>query len=348
MLNARRFKRGNVKENNMSALPKIAIGALGGTIAMVADDTGGVKPTLSAEMLIKSVPELAGLADIHTTTLAQLPSGSISFSIIFKALLWARQQVDEGADGVILTQGTDTLEEVSFLLALYWDKPQPLIMTGAMRAPLNAGADGPANLLAAVETICDKQSLNRGVMVVLNGTIHSPYWVRKSHSLQVETFQSGFAGPLGTIIEKKPVYFSKNNFFNGLMAMPKNMETKVALVGCCLSSGDEQLRHVFESGLYHGVVLAGFGSGHVSFTEADIIHQYARQMPVVMATRAYNGPTSQKTYGYKGAEIDLINCGVLMAGWLSPVKARLLLWALLASGLNQSQIVTEWENWQNY
>lgn len=327
-------------------LPAIAIGALGGTIAMVAGKSGGVEPELTADMLAKTVPDIKNLANIHAETLTNLPSGSLSFKILLNTLNWAERQVQNGAKGIVITQGTDTLEESAFLLSLYWNRPEPLVITGAMRPPMAPGADGPANLLDAVLVATDKQSIGRGVIVVLNDEIHSPYFVRKSHSIKVETFQSGFVGPLGMIVEGRPVFFNTPNLFDHPLPMPETLDKKVALVETCLSSGDDHLKLVFESGLYQGVVLAGFGSGHVSFDEADIIKDYALKMPVIMATRAYNGPTSQKTYGYKGSEIALIESGVLMAGWISPLKARLLLWALLSAGYDGEKIAKEWQQWQ--
>lgn len=326
-------------------MKKIAIGALGGTIAMVDDGGTGVKPTLTADMLIKSVPALRDIADIHAETLAQLPSASLSFDMLFDALDWARQQIKAGADGVIITQGTDTLEETSFFLGLYWNEPEPLIVTGAMRTPLAAGADGPANVLAATYVAIDENSRNRGVMVVLNDTIHSPYWVKKSHSVQVQTFQSGFVGPLGTLLEGKPVYFHDTKFFHSTLLVPTKRNHKVALLQACLSSGSDHLQLIFESDLYQGVVIAGFGAGHIGFEEADIVHQYAKKLPVIMATRSYDGSTTRATYGYKGSEIDLIQAGVMMGGWLSPIKARLLLWALIADGMPQAEMINQWSKW---
>lgn len=327
-------------------LPAIAIGALGGTIAMVVGKSGGVEPELTADMLAKTVPDIGNLANIHAQTLTNLPSGSLSFEVLIDALNWAKQQADNGAKGIIITQRTDTLEESAFLLSLYWDRPEPLVITGAMRPAMVPSADGPANLLDALLVATDKQSSGRGVIVVLNDEIHSPYFVRKSHSVKIETFQSGFFGPLGMIIEGKPVFFNTGNLFYPPLKVPDTVDKKVALVETCLSSGNDHLKLVFESGLYQGVVIAGFGSGHVSFSEADIIEDYAGKMPVIMATRAYNGPTSQKTYGYKGSEIDLIESGVLMAGWISPLKARLLLWAFLSAGYNRKKIKKEWQQWQ--
>ena len=327
-------------------LPTVAIGALGGTIAMVAGKSGGVEPELSAEQLAKSVPSISELAVIHAETLAKLPSGSLSFKVLFEALDWANNQIDKGAKAVILTQGTDTLEETAFLLSLYWQKPQPLVITGAMRAPMAAGADGPANLLSSLLVAIDEQSVGRGALVVMNDEIHSPYFVRKSHSLKVETFKSGLVGPLGVIVETKPVFFHSIDRRPKPLSRPKTLDKKVALVEACLSSGGDHLELVFSSGIYQGVVIAGFGSGHVSFEEADIIKNYAGTLPVIVTTRAYSGPTSERTYGYKGSEIDLIRSGVLMGRWLSPLKARLLLWALLSAGHDKEKIEKEWGHWQ--
>ncbi len=327
-------------------LPTVAIGALGGTIAMVAGTSGGVEPELSADQLAKSVPGISELSTIQAKTLAKLPSGSLSFRVLFDALDWANNQIDEGAKAVILTQGTDTLEESAFLLSLYWQKPQPLIITGAMRAPMAAGADGPANLLSSLLVAIDEQSIGRGVMVVMNDEIHSPYFVRKSHSLKVETFKSGLIGPLGAVVEAKPVFFRSMDRRPKPLSRPKTLDKKVALVEACLSSGSDHLELLFSSGIYQGVVIAGFGSGHVNFEEADIIKNYAHKLPVIVATRAYSGPTSEKTYGYKGSEIDLTRSGVLMGGWLSPLKTRLLLWALLSAGHDKEEIAKEWKHWQ--
>ncbi|MCZ2203401.1 asparaginase [Bartonella sp. A05] len=326
-------------------MKKITIGTLGGTIAMALDDFGQTQPTLTSDVLIKNVPGLQNIADIHTQTLQQLPSGSLTFKVLFETIEWATQQIKSGADGIVITQGTDTLEETAFFLSLYWNHAEPLIVTGAMRIPCEAGADGPANLLAATRVASDQQSRNRGVLVVINDTIHSPYWVQKSHTVKVETFQSGLVGSLGTILEGKPIYFNDRNFFPTAFALPQKDNHKVALLHSSLSSDTHLLRFCLESGYYAGLVIAGFGAGHCSFQEADIVRQYARKIPIVIASRSYNGSTVRTTYGYKGAEIDLITSGALMSGYLSAVKARLLLWAFLAQGLSQKQINTHWNNW---
>ncbi|EJF75452.1 asparaginase [Bartonella alsatica] len=326
-------------------MKKIAIGTLGGTIAMAADNFGQMQPTLTSDTLIKSVPDLNNVANIYAQTLTQLPSGSLSFKILFEILEWAKQQIKAGAEGIVLTQGTDTLEETAFFLSLYWDKEEPLIITGAMRIPCEAGADGPANVLAATRVAAHPQSRNRGVLVVINDTIHSPYWVQKNHTVKIETFQSGLTGVLGAILEGRPIYFNDRNFFPTTFDPPKNYDHQVALLHSSLSSDTQLMKFCFESGYYSGLVIAGFGSGHCSFEEADIVQQYTQKMPIIIASRTCTGSTTRITYGYKGSEVDLIASGALMSGYLSAVKARLLLWAFLAEGLSLAQINANWNSW---
>lgn len=326
-------------------MKKIAIGTLGGTIAMAADNLGQMQPILTSDILIKSVPDLDSVADIHAQTLIQIPSGSLSFKSLFEIIEWATQQIKAGAEGIVLTQGTDTVEETAFFLSLYWNKAEPLIVTGAMRLPHEAGTDGPANILAATRVAAHPQSRNRGVLVVINDTIHSPYWVQKSHTIKIETFQSSPVGVLGIILEGKLIYFTDRNFFPTTFDLPKNYDHQVAILYSSLSSDTQLMKFCFESGHYAGVVIAGFGSGHCSFEEADIVRQYTQKMPIIIASRTYTGPTTRKTYGYKGSEVDMIASGALMSGYLSALKARLLLWAFLAQGLSLEQINAHWDDW---
>ncbi|ATO56807.1 asparaginase [Bartonella sp. 1-1C] len=326
-------------------MKRIAVGTLGGTIAMTANNLGQMQPTLTSDILIKNIPDLEKIADIHSYTLTQLPSGSLSFKILLETIEWAIQQIKMGADGIVLTQGTDTLEETAFFLSLYWNRAEPLVVTGAMRIPCEASADGPANFLAATRVAANPQSRNRGVLVVMNDTIHSPYWVQKSHTVKVETLQSGLIGILGTILEGKLFYFNDRNFFPTTFTAPKKNDHQVALLYSSLSSDTHLMKFCLESGHYAGLVIAGFGSGHCSFQAADIVRKYAKKIPIIIASRSYHGPTTRTTYGYKGSEIDMISSGALMSGYLSAVKARLLLWAFLAEGLSQKQIIARWNDW---
>ncbi|MFM0632302.1 asparaginase [Paraburkholderia xenovorans] len=319
------------------ALPRVAVAALGGTICMAPDvQSDGVMPKLSAQQLLDAIPNLGAVAQLEAQTLRQLPSPSLSFDDLLEVLRWADEQVAQGAAGVVVTQGTDTLEESAFLLDLYWPHPQPLVLTGAMRAAEAVSADGPANLRAAVTVAADAGSRTRGVLVVMNDTIHAARWVQKTHALAVDAFTSPVAGPAGAMVEGSPHYFHPPGQRTTL-AQPRDAGMRVALLESCLGDDGELLDLAVKAG-YQGSVIAAFGVGHVSFAMAKRIGTLAPAYPVVIASRTGAGSTTERTYGFEGSEIDLRRRGAILAGWLGPRKARLLLWALLAAGSAPEEI----------
>ncbi|BDD93625.1 L-asparaginase [Pandoraea sp. NE5] len=328
-----------------NSLPVVAVASLGGTISMTPSDAaGGVVPTLDAAQLARSVPGLSDVAMITTASLRQLPSASLRYDDLMEALAWAEQQVAAGAVGVVLTQGTDTLEETAFLLDLFWTLPAPLILTGAMRAPQAAGADGPANLLAAVRVAVHPESVERGVLVVMNDTAHYARWVSKGDSLAVQAFVSRDGGVAARLVEGGPAFFHARQARPHALTRPMRAWPKVALVAAVLGD-DGELAELAVKGGYEAVVIAGQGAGHVSFGFAQRIGALAEQVPVVVASRAASGPTACETYGYVGAEIDLVRRGAHMAGWLSALKARLLVAALIASGVAPGAVGEALANW---
>ncbi|MFM0351012.1 asparaginase [Paraburkholderia sp. RL17-347-BIC-D] len=319
------------------ALPRVAVAALGGTICMAPDvQSDGVMPKLSAQQLLDAIPNLGAVAQLEAQTLRQLPSPSLSFDDLLEVLRWADEQVAQGAAGVVVTQGTDTLEESAFLLDLYWPHPQPLVLTGAMRAAEAVSADGPANLRAAVTVAADAGSRTRGVLAVMNDTIHAARWVQKTHALAVDAFTSPVAGPAGAMVEGSPHYFHPPGQRTTL-AQPRDAGMRVALLESCLGDDGELLDLAVKAG-YQGSVIAAFGVGHVSFAMAKRIGTLAPAYPVVIASRTGAGSTTERTYGFEGSEIDLRRRGAILAGWLGPRKARLLLWALLAAGSATEEI----------
>ncbi|MBS4753442.1 asparaginase [Nocardioides sp. zg-ZUI104] len=318
--------------------PVLAVGALGGTIASTPSAAGGsaVVPTAGAAELAAAVPGLADLAAVRATTLARLPSPSLAETDLLGALAWARAEVGAGAQGVVLTQGTDTLEESAFLLDLLWDSPVPLVLTGAMRAADAAGADGPANLLTAARVALAPASAGRGVLVALAEQVHAARWVSKTDSMAPAAFASPSFGPVGRCVETEVRYAAPPPRRAAALAVPGDRASaarrpRVPLVATHLGDDGFVLGSLDLTGV-DAVVVAGLGAGHVSTAMADVIGQVAAVVPVVVATRTGAGPTARATYGYPGAELDLLDRGVLGAGWLPPVKARLLLWALALTG----------------
>ncbi len=317
---------------------EILVGSLGGTIAMVEEsEGGGALPRLGAEALLRSIPAFRHDDGVRAESLLQLPSASLGLRDVLFVLDWCRAAAKEKPDGIVLTQGTDTLEEVAFLLDLFWDSDMPLVVTGAMRTPTAAGADGPANLLGALQTARDPASRGRGVLVVMNDAIHAARRVTKGDALAVDAFRSPDGGGLGRVVEGRPRYFAPAAPRENL-PMPKRHDHEVALVTSALGAGPDLLSHVLSCGRHAGVVVAAFGAGHVAAADAEIIGEWAGRLPIAIASRTSRGSTAAATYGFAGSEIDLAARGAMLAGWLSPLKARILLWALIASGADDEAV----------
>ncbi|MHC8324060.1 asparaginase [Pseudomonas sp. GB2N2] len=309
-------------------IPKLAIAALGGTVSMQAGSVGeGVIPTVSGESLLTSVPELSLLAEVTIETLGLLPSASLDFEFLLSVLSWANFQIKQGAAGVVVIQGTDTLEETATFFDYLWDHDSPLVLTGAMRSAGQAGADGPANLLDACRVALAASSRQRGVQVVMNGQIHPASAVRKTDSLALQAFSSPIVGPAGLLVEDSVRYLRPPSP-RKVLPLPVQITQKIALLEASLSADSLFLENVIELG-YDGLVIAGFGAGHVSDGWAERIETIARKIPVIVATRTGSGSTARSTYGFKGGEIDLARRGAVMAGFLGPRKARILLWLLV-------------------
>ena len=320
-------------------LPLVAVGGLGGTIAMQAIAAGGAVPALSAEALVAAVPQLEALARIEAESLVAVGSPSLRCDDLYAALAWADARVRAGARGVVLTHGTDTLEESAWLLDLLWPHEAPLVLTGAMRAAHMAGADGAANLLAAVQTALSDEARGFGVLACLNDSVHLAQHVSKLASMAVDTFASPGTGPLGRVVEgvfRRDWLLARPR--PAALPLPPPGTPQVALLEAVLDDDGRLIDLVARAG-YRGLVIAGAGAGHVSAPAADAVSRaLAEGVIVVVASRTLQGGTARALYAYKGAEIDLMARGALMAGRLSARKARLLLHVLLASGVDRNGI----------
>ena len=316
----------------MTYRPLIHVYALGGTIAMTPG-SAGVQPTLTANDLVSAVPALAGVADIHTETLFQMASANLTPRVIEDL---CQRAAGCGADGVLFTQGTDSIEESAYLASLLYRGDIPLVFTAAMRSANLPGADGPANLFDSICVLKQQAGQGRRVSVVMNGQIHDPVRVRKAHTSSVSAFVSE-GGPVGTVVEGqvfeniRPAPFVLPDF----AALPKGPLPRIAIVTASL--GDDALLLDAAARLYDGLVIQAFGGGHVSELWADRLADIAGQLPVVLSTRVEEGRIYESSYGYKGAEIDLIKKGLVPAKGLSALKARLALCLVLAADSSEWQ-----------
>src|SRR5919109_520638 len=178
--------------------------SLGGTISSVDAGGKGVEPTLTGEALVSDVPEIAQVAEVSATSFRQAASGELTVDDLIELASEITNRIDEGASGVVVTQGTDTIEETSFVLDLLVDRDAPVVVTGAMRNPTLPGADGPANLLASIQVAASDVARGLGAVVVLNDEIHAARFVRKTHTSNPATFRSDPVGPVGWISEGVP------------------------------------------------------------------------------------------------------------------------------------------------
>ena len=313
----------------MVDLPHIQVFALGGTIAMTPVPVSGsgsvgagAVPALDAEALIAAVPSLAAIANISARTLASVGSANLSFGQIADL---CRRAESGSADGYVVTQGTDTLEETAFLASLLYQGKVPLIFTGAMRTPDQLSADGPSNLYNAVLTA---GVLSGGVYVVINGDIHDPWHVYKSHTSDVSSFTSGEVGAVGYVVEAS-VHVRVHDQQKPLPPLIGQGLRPVALLQASFGADTKLLEQVLGAG-YEGLVIEAYGAGHLSEDWADAIAVIAQKIPVILCSRCPNGTVFETTYGYAGAEIDLIERGLVGAGQIKSRKARILLAALLA------------------
>jgi L-asparaginase len=326
----------------MSGRPRIAVIAMGGTIAMTPDASGGVVPTLTADDLITAVPGLAEVdVQISTHTLRALPSPSITFHDLAELVEVICAEIDAGVTGVVVTQGTDTIEETAFFLDLTVPGPAPVVVTGAMRHPSLAGPDGPANLLAAVRVAASTSARGLGALVVFADEVHAARMVRKTHTASTGAFVSPGFGPLGLVVEGEPRLLTTPGPRYYVPVGPRLSDVRVGVVPMALGDDGELLRRVGNG--FDGLVLAGVGAGHVPASVVPVVAQAARRMPVVLASRAGAGAMLTRTYSYPGSEVDLISHGLIPSGFLDPYKARVLLHMLLAGGATREEIVTKFE-----
>jgi L-asparaginase len=321
--------------SNAAQQLRVVVYSLGGTIASTHQGPtgaeGGVTPRLDVNDLVASVPGLAGPGELEPVSFLQVPSADLTLANVIALAADLERRFAEGARGAVVIQGTDTLEETAFALDLMARGPQPVVVTGAMRNPTLPGPDGPANLLAAVRVAMSDATRGLGTLVVFNDEIHAARFVHKSHTTSPSTFVSPSTGQLGWVSEGRVRVALRVGELARLSVPDWSSVPDVALLRAAIGD-DLRIVSCVESLGYAGLVVEGFGGGHVPGAAASALGDLATRIPAVLASRTGSGEVLGSTYGFAGSERDLLSRGLISAGVLDGPKARVALSLALASG----------------
>ncbi len=306
----------------------------GGTISMRRDPvTGAALPALSGREIVARVPGLRREARLRLEDLARLPGPHVT-----PAWMWRlkrrveRVLADPAVDGVVVTHGTDTLEETACLLDLTVASAKPVVLCGAMRTFSDPGWDGPANLTAAVRTAVHADAAGRGALVVVGEEIHAASRVRKRHTQRLDAFRSAL-GPVG-VLDRGRVRFHEPAV-RGPLLRPRRLVTAVDLHLLAAGSDAAPLLDSLSRGA-RGLVIEGTGAGNVPPGVVPGIRAALRAgVPVVLVSRCPEGRVAP-LYGFEGGGARLAAMGVILGGDLGGPKARIKLMVALGTDLDPS------------
>ena len=321
----------------MTGRPRVAVFALGGTIASSAESGQAATVRITGAELLSGIPQAADVADVDVQSVRMLPSGDLRLADLFELRSLIEQALAGGADGAVVTQGTDTLEETSYAVELLTTCDAPVAFTGAMRNSSLPGSDGPANLLAAIRVAASPRARGLGTVVVFNDEIHASRHVRKCLTTSPSTFASPLIGPVGYVSEDRVRILMRPAGRLHIRVPPDAPETRVSQVAVFFDDDGALIGAVPALG-YAGLVLAAFGGGHVPAWTVPILEKVAAQIPVVMASRTSGGEMLTGTYAYPGSETDLIARGLIPAAGMSAPHATVLLRLLLMAGVRPDEL----------
>jgi L-asparaginase len=314
---------------------RISLLATGGTISTQRGPEGA-RPALEADALAATAQGADRDVTFHARNVSRLSSRSITPATMWDIACAVEDEIRQGADGVVITHGTDTLEETAYALSLLVRTPVPVVLTGAMRVPGTPGEDGPANLAAAVAVATTPLFAAYGPVVVHQDEIHLARWVTKVHSTRVAAFGSPTAGPVGMVAEGRAIRLA-GPLPSERLSRTRAPSRRVELIWSVAGS-DGLLVDAIKSQV-DGLVVAGTGGGHVAPPLAEALVAAAAQgVAVVLASRCPDAQALHRTYGGVGGEIHLLASGLVSAGSLSPTKARLKLIFGLSAGFTPSRL----------
>lgn len=317
-------------------MEKVLLIATGGTIAMRKDEKGKVVPAVNGHELIESLPELAKEADWEISDFSNVASCNMDPLQMRNLALKIEKHFiqDPLLKGVIITHGTDTLEETAYFLDVAIKDPRPVILTASQRDASESDSDGPRNLFNAMRIALNNRAIQRGVVIALNEEIHAARDVRKLHTSHVDAFNSGDKGALGSIDTGDVIWHRKPE-----QTVKLGIPAKLANVAICKAytgMPENILRTFLECGI-EALVIEAFGRGNLPPQLMQEISVIASSIPVVITSRCLFGRTAP-VYGYPGGGADLERVGAWFSGDLSTEKVRIFLSIALGQGMDKKEL----------
>ena len=320
-----------------SNLPVCPLIATGGTIAMKIDPIKQAPvPAISGEDLLATVPDVSKYARVEVKNVSNVPSDYMDpprWIALTKEVEAALERPEVA--GVIVSHGTDTLEETAWWLDLTVNSEKPIILIGAQRNASEKDFDGPRNLLNGVRICVDPPSRGKGAMIALNNQINAARDATKTHTSSVETFKSGDFGLLGAVDQDR-VIFARTPLRRQHVPLKTELAPPVEIVAMYGGADGRLIKAAVDQGA-KGIVVQALGWGNMNQPMfAAVKDAMARGVPVVIASRVPNGRVLPN-YGFEGGGKTLADAGAVMADDLSPQKARILLMLLLQSGISDQK-----------
>ncbi|WP_283678935.1 asparaginase [Lentilactobacillus sp. Marseille-Q4993] len=307
----------------------------GGTISMSQNENGEVvqndeNPIAEQEVILN------GEINLITDEMFNLPSPHVTPRVMLQIKQRIKQAIADGVDGVVITHGTDTLEETAYFLDLTLPATIPVVLTGAMRSSNEIGSDGLYNFQSAIRVAAADASYGKGVLVVMNDEIHTARYVTKTHTTNVATFRTPTFGPIGIVTQKSANYFQEliETEVCDIDSVLDNVYLLKAYAGM-----DGTLFDAINDGTTRGLVIEGLGAGNLPPETLPAVQRLLdNQVPIVLVSRCYNG-VAQDIYDYDGGGIELKKMGLILCKGLNGQKARIKLLVGLSDGKKGSDLV---------
>ncbi len=317
---------------------KVALIFTGGTISMKVDDRiKAAIPSMSSQEIMSMVTNIDQIAQLDIIEFGAFPGPHMTPTMMMELKKLVQSKLDDDSIcGVVITHGTDNLEETAYLLDLCLTSEKPIVVVGSMRNGSELGYDGPSNLAAAITTAIHPRSRNMGVLVVLNNEVNAAKEVTKTHTLSLDTFKSPEFGPLGIVDQDDVIYYRHPTEVSQIIQTDE-IEEDVHLIKTA-SGMDSRLLNFLVSEDVKGIVIEGMGRGNIPpKMMSGVVAAVKQNIPIVLVSRCPKGRV-HGSYGYDGGGQQLKDLGVIFADNINGQKARIQLMLAIKAAKTKTEL----------